>query len=130
MFDDASPYLNGALLFMRVMVGLVFAASGLSHVKDPVTRGKSIELPANVTLFLGVAELLGGVAIIAGVLVAPAAVGLTLVMAGAIQKKAFVWKTGFWGKDGLGWNYELILASMLLVTLFSCGGSIRPFASS
>jgi putative oxidoreductase len=102
----------------------------LSHVKDPVTRGKSIELPANVTLFLGVAELLGGVAIIAGVLVAPAAVGLTLVMAGAIQKKAFVWKTGFWGKDGLGWNYELILASMLLVTLFSGGGSIRPFASS
>jgi len=48
-------------------------------------------------------------------------------MGGAIQKKIFVWKTGFWGKDGLGWNYELILTSMLLVILFSDGGSIKPF---
>ena len=41
----------------------------------------------------------------------------------------FVWKTGFWGSDGLGWNYELILTSMLLVCIFSGGGDIRPFHS-
>jgi putative oxidoreductase len=53
-----------------------------------------------------------------------AALGLILIMLGAIQKKAFVWKTGFWGSDGLGWSYELTLISMLLVILFTNGGRL------
>jgi putative oxidoreductase len=48
-------------------------------------------------------------------------------MLGAVQKKIFVWKTGFWGKDGLGWNYELILISMLLVILCTNGGRFVIF---
>jgi hypothetical protein len=43
-------------------------------------------------------------------------------MFGAIQKKIAVWKTGFWGKDGFGWSYDLTLVSMLLVILFTNGG--------
>ena len=34
----------------------------------------------------------------------------------------FVWKTGFWGKDGLGWSYDLTLISTLLVILVTNGG--------
>jgi len=109
------------------MLGLVFAASGLSDLKDPAGRAKSIGLPKGATLFLGAAEILGGLAVMAGVLIELASIGLILIMAGAISKKLFVWKTGFWGSDGLGWNYELILTSMLLVALFSGGGDIRPF---
>ena len=71
---------------------------------------------------MGTAELLGGVAVIIGLLTQLAAIGLILIMLGALQKKIFVWKTGFWGKDGLGWNYELILISMLLVILCTNGG--------
>ena len=128
MFDHSGLYLDYALLMMRIMVGLVFAASGLADLKDPTGRGKSIGLPKVATQFIGVAELLGASAVIAGVLIEPASVGLILIMLGAIQKKIFVWKTGFWGSDGLGWNYELILTSILLVTLFSGGGSLKPFA--
>ena len=51
-----------------------------------------------------------------------AAIGLMLVMLGAIQKKIFVWKNGFWGSDGLGWNYDLIMVSILVVVLFTDGG--------
>jgi putative oxidoreductase len=51
-----------------------------------------------------------------------ACIGLLLIMLGALQKKLFVWKTGFWGKDGLGWNYDLICSSMLIVILFTDGG--------
>jgi putative oxidoreductase len=43
-------------------------------------------------------------------------------MLGAIQKKIFVWKTGFWGKDGLGWSYDLTFISMLLVIVATDGG--------
>jgi hypothetical protein len=42
--------------------------------------------------------------------------------AGRRPKKIFVWHTGFWGKDGLGWNYDLLFVAMNLVILFTAGG--------
>jgi putative oxidoreductase len=130
MFIHSASYLDYALAFMRIMVGLVFAASGLADLRHPVERSKDIEMPKGFTFFLGVAEVLGGVAVISGILAQAASIGLILIMLGAIQKKIFVWKTGFWGSDGLGWNYDLILTSMLFVILFSGGGQVRPFAFS
>ena len=109
------------------MVGLVFADSGYTDLKNPDARSKNLGIPKNFTLFLGVAELLGGVAVIVGFLTQLASIGLMLVMLGAFQKKIFVWKTGFWGKDGLGWNYEFILISMLLVILCTGGGRFVLF---
>jgi putative oxidoreductase len=122
MFPRLEPLTDYALVALRLMVGLVFIDSGYHDVKDPGARGKSIGLPKNLTIFLAAAELLGGVAVIIGFLTQLAAIGLILIMLGAISKKVFVWKTGFWGKDGLGWNYECILISMLLVILCTNGG--------
>jgi putative oxidoreductase len=125
------PYLehfsNYALVLLRLMVGLIFIASGYNDLKDPVARSQSIGLPKSVTIFLAVAELLGGAAVILGILTQLAAIGLILIMLGAVQKKIFAWRTGFWGKDGLGWNYELILISMLLVVLCTNGGRFVLF---
>jgi putative oxidoreductase len=115
-------FLDYGLVFLRIMVGLIFVSSGLSDVRDPDKRSKGIGMPKSFTLFLGCAELLGGVAVIVGFLIQLAAIGLLLIMLGALQKKLFVWKTGFWGKDGFGWNYELICSSMLIVIICSDGG--------
>jgi putative oxidoreductase len=111
------------LLFLRVMIGAIYAGSGYNDLKDPEARSKSIGMSKSFTLFLAVAELAGGAGLILGVLQQLAAIGLILIMLGAIQKKAMVWKTGFWGKNGLGWSYELTLISTLLVILFTDGGS-------
>ncbi len=111
------------LLFLRIMAGVIYAASGYNDLKDPGARSTSIGMPKGFTIFLALAELAGGVGLILGVLQQLAAIGLILVMLGAIQKKIVVWKTGFWGKDGLGWSYDLTLISMLLVILFTDGGS-------
>jgi putative oxidoreductase len=46
------------------------------------------------TIFLGAAELAGGLCLISGLLIQLAAIGLILMMLGAIQKKIFVWHTG------------------------------------
>lgn len=127
MIFHSELLLDYALVFMRIMVGLVFAASGLADLKDPAKRSESIGMSTAFTLFLGAAEVLGAIAVIAGILTEAASLGLIVIMLGAIQKKIFVWKSGFWGSDGLGWNYELILTSMLLVILFSGGGAIKPF---
>jgi putative oxidoreductase len=113
---------DAALLFMRLLVGIVFITSGWSHAKDPVTRGKSIGASPAFTRFLGVAELAGGLGVAFGVLVQLAALGLILVMLGAIQKKVFVWHTGFWGKHSDGWHYDLLFVSMCLVIAATGGG--------
>lgn len=110
------------LVLMRVMAGIIYAGSGYSDLKDPEARSKSIGQSKAFTMFLAVAELAGGIAVIIGFLQQFAAIGLILVMFGALQKKIFVWKTGFWGKDGYGWYYEITLISMLLVILFTDGG--------
>jgi putative oxidoreductase len=104
-----------ALLFMRLLVGAVFVTSGWSHSKDPVARGKSIGQSPVFTRFLGLAELAGGLGVAVGVLPRCAALGLILVMLGAIQKKIFVWKTGFWGQHSDGWHYDLLFVAMCLV---------------
>ena len=111
-----------ALLVMRLLVGLIFVTSGWSHAKDPVTRGASIGQSPAFTRFLGIAELAGGLGIAFGVLTQLAAIGLILIMLGAIQKKIFVWKTGFWGKHSDGWHYDLMLIVMCLVIATTGGG--------
>jgi putative oxidoreductase len=111
-----------ALLFMRLLVGWVFLWSGYSHFKDPVTRGKSIGVSPGFTRFLGLAEMAGGLGVALGVLPQLAALGLVLIMLGAIQKKIFVWHTGFWGKSSDGWHYDLLFIAMCLVIATTGGG--------
>ncbi len=117
-----------ALLLVRVLVGLVFVSSGWSHTKDPVARGKSIGTSPGFTRFLGMAEIAGGAGVALGVLPQLAALGLILIMLGAIQKKVFVWKTGFWGKHGTdGWHYDMLFVAMCLVISTTGGGRFVLF---
>jgi putative oxidoreductase len=117
------PYADLALLLMRLLVGAVFVTSGWSHVRDPVARGKSIGLPPGPTRLLGLAEIAGGLGVALGVLTQLAALGLILVMLGAISKKMFEWRTGFWGKHGTdGWHYDLLFVAMCLVVAATGGG--------
>jgi putative oxidoreductase len=65
----------------------------------------------------------GGLGVAVGIVTQLAALGLILVMLGAIQKKIFVWHTGLWGKHGTdGWHYELMLVVMCLVIATTGGG--------
>ena len=122
MFPGLSRFTDLALLLLRLMVGLVFATSGYSHLKDPDARSKSIGMSKGFTIFLGAAEVAGGLGVAAGVLPQLAAFGLILVMLGAIQKKIFVWHTGFWGEKSSGWHYDLMFVLMNLLIAITDGG--------
>ena len=111
-----------SLFILRLVVAIVFGASGYFHLKDPVGRAKSVELTPRATVALGAAEVLGSVGVVTGVLIQPAAIGLILVGLGAIQKKVFAWRTGFWGEKSSGWHYDLMLMSMNLVIIATAGG--------
>jgi putative oxidoreductase len=43
-------------------------------------------------------------------------------MLGAMQKKIFVWHTGFYEEKGYGWHYDLLLMIGALVILATNGG--------
>ena len=113
---------DAALLTLRLMIAVVFISGGWSHAKDPVGRGKSIGMSKGFTLFLGLAEMAGGLGLAFGVLPQLAALGLILIMLGAIQKKIFLWHTGFWGEKASGWHYDLIFVVMNLVVIATGGG--------
>jgi putative oxidoreductase len=123
MFPQLTNFADAGFLLLRLMVGVVFASSGWSHLKDPEARGKSIGMSKGFTSFLGAAEMAGALCVVFGVLTQLAATGLVLLMLGAIQKKIFVWKTGFWGKHGTdGWHYDLMLVVMNVVIIVTDGG--------
>jgi putative oxidoreductase len=124
LFPALARYGDWALLALRLVVAAVFFSSGLSHVRDPKKRGESIGAGPAFTRFLGVAEIAGALGVATGVLIQPAALGLILIMLGAIQKKIFVWKTSFWGEKASGWHYDLMLVVMNLVLLTLGGGRI------
>jgi putative oxidoreductase len=123
-FPQLAQFSDVALLFLRFMVGIVFITSGYRHLKDLDARSKDIGMSKSFTIVLGTAQLLGGLGVVSGVFAQLAAIGLILVMLGAIQRKIFVWHTGFWGKSGTnGWSYETMLIVMNLVILTTGGGS-------
>ncbi|PYK84585.1 MAG: hypothetical protein DME40_19190 [Verrucomicrobia bacterium] len=125
VFSQLAQFTDVALLLLRLMVGIVFITSGWNHVKDPEARSKDIEAGKGFTIFLGAAELAGGLGVILGVLAQLAAIGLILLMLGAIRKKIFVWRTGFWGKSGTnGWSYDTMLVVMNLVIVTTGGGNL------
>jgi putative oxidoreductase len=122
LFPQLARFTDLGILLLRMMVAAVFVTSGWSHVAKAEERSKSIEMSKGFTMVLGIAELAGGLGVLFGVLTQLAAIGLILVMLGAIQKKIFVWHTGFWGEKASGWHYDLMFVLMCLMILFTSGG--------
>lgn len=114
-----------SLFLLRLMVASVIGTSGFSHLKSPRQRAEGLGMSVGFTVFLGAAELAGAIALVVGVLTQWAALGLILVMLGAIYMKVAKWKTGFWGEKSMGWHYDLMFVVMNLVILCTGGGRIE-----
>ena len=124
-FPQLAQFNDIVLLLMRLMLGAIFLDSGWKHLSDPEGRSKDIGMSKGFTIFLGAAEFAGGLGVVFGVFPQLAAIGLILLMLGAIQKKIFVWHTGFWGKSGTnGWSYDTMIVLMNLVIVTTGGGRL------
>ena len=122
MFPQLTGFLDLGVLLLRLMVGALVITSGWNHLKDPEARSKSIGMNKSFTIFLGAAEVLGGLGLIFGVLTQLASLGVILIMLGAMQKKIFAWHIGFWGGNEYGWHYELMIILMNVVIVTTNGG--------
>ena len=126
MFPQLARFTDLGLLLLRLIVGIVFVNSGWNHLKDAEARSKSIGMTKGLTIVLGLGELAGGLGVTFGVLTQIAAMGLILIMLGAIYKKIFEWHTGFWGEKASGWHYDVLFVVINLVILFTDGGRWVP----
>lgn len=122
-FPTLTRYLPIGLLLVRLMVGIVFIDSGWSDLSNPQERSKSIGQSRGFTIFLGLAEVLGGAGVVLGIWPQLAGLGLILVSLGAIYTKIFVWHIGFWGEKTYGWHYDLMFIVMNVAIVFSNGGA-------
>lgn len=122
LFPNSMQYADWGFLLLRIISAAVFISSGSAHLKSPQQRAESLGLSVGFTIFLGWAEVLGALGILFGVLTQWAALGLILIMFGAIYMKAVKWKTGFWGEKSSGWHYDLIFVIINLMILLTNGG--------
>lgn len=124
ILPELAAFRDPALLFLRLLIAAVFATSGWSHVTRPRERSESIGMSPASTLVLGVVELVGAGSLALGLYPQIGALLLAGVMVGALGKKIFVWKTGFWGDEGQGWYYDLLYLVCNLVVLTTGGGAL------
>jgi putative oxidoreductase len=122
VFPQLTHFADYAILLLRLMVALVYVASGWTDLMKPAQRGKDLGLSKGLTIFVGAAEVAGGLGIAFGVLTQLAAIGLIFIMLGAIDRKIRVWKTGFWGEKNDGWQYDLNFVLMLILIITTNGG--------
>lgn len=124
VFPQLLQFGDMALLCLRLMVAVVFFESGRQHARDPVGRAASIGMSPGFTRMLGWAEMAAALGVALGVFTQVAALGLMLIMLGAIQRKLFVWHIGFWGDKTYGWHYDLLFVIANLVILTTGGGRL------
>src|SRR5258706_16141506 len=128
-------FASKSLLIVRVVLGVIFFAHGAQKVfgwyGGPGFRGvigyfkQSLGVPAPLTVLAAFTECFGGLAMIVGLLVRPAAVGLIFVLLVAIAKGHR--PDGFflnWAVEpGKGHSYEMNLALIRMALAVLVGGA-------
>jgi putative oxidoreductase len=116
-------YQNASLLILRIITAAIFYVAG--YYKFPfwsdTPHGASGFMLFTVRL-LSIAEPLGATAILIGFLTRWAAVGLIIILIGAIYVSQFVYGIGFVTPTSPGWNFPLaVLAGCLILATFGPG---------
>lgn len=121
--------INLALLILRLGVGVIFIAHGLSKLLNTVGIAQAVGLSATLVFILGIIEMLAGLSVVLGILVRYAALVLALVMIGAIYFKVYVWQVPFIAAKATGWELDLILLAVNLALVLTKGGGLTILRS-
>ncbi len=117
-------YADWGPLALRLAVGAIFLVHGLKKW-GMWKKQAGGQMPGGMLALmrlLSLAEPLGGLALLVGFLTQLAALGLGLIMLGALWFKITVWKTPFTAPDKNGWEFDLlILAATITLVLIGPG---------
>lgn len=113
------------LTFLRFVIGVIFLVHGWPKVtssREMTTAMGKPQMTAFFT-FIGISEVFGGLGMITGTHTQLAAVGLAIIMVGAIALKNTMMKTPFSAHDKIGWEFDLILLAGCGVLFFTGAGA-------
>jgi putative oxidoreductase len=131
-----APYSDWGLLILRVALGIVMIAHGWPKLnpngpmKGPAgfagfLKQLGVPLPTFFAWIVALLETVGAVLLILGLGTRILAVGYVIDMVVAIRLvRIGMAKSPFAGGEGIGWEYEFILAAVALALLFTGAGSI------
>ncbi|HLA57506.1 MAG TPA: DoxX family protein [Puia sp.] len=114
---------NLALFVLRLIIALIFFVA--AYYKLPFWEGETMGMSegmVNLMKVLSIAEPLGALAVLAGFLTKWAAIGLSMILLGAIYVVKFTYGIGFVTPTGPGWNFPLtVLACCIILLGFGAG---------
>ena len=110
-------------LILRLGVGGIFLFHGIQKWSLWTAAPDQMQ-PSLLSLmkFLSVVEPLGGLALVLGFLTPLAALGLAIIMVGAIYFKIQVWNFPFAAANATGWEFDLSLLLSCLALMLSGAG--------
>jgi len=113
---------SGALLLLRLIVGVAFLFHGWGKIQAPFAwMPPEAAVPGILQFLAAVSEFGGGLALILGLLVPLAMLGLSITMLVAASMHIFVMKDPFVSMTG-GSSYELALVYLGIAILFMAIG--------
>jgi putative oxidoreductase len=129
-----ATYPSWSHLVVRLALGIVFIAHGGQKVlgwfgghglRATVAAFKGIGVPAPAAVLAAFIELLGGVAMVLGLLARPAAVGIIVIMLVAIAKvhARHGFFINFQGTPGKGHGFEFNFALIAMALSILIGGA-------
>ncbi len=124
LFTSLMAYSAWGLLALRVSLAATFFAHG--KMKMGMWKMQpSEQMPAgmlNTMKFLSVVETLGAIGLLFGALTQLAALGLGVIMVGAIYMKVVKWKSPFASVEKNGWEFDLVLLAGALAVFLAGPG--------
>lgn len=125
-FANLHQFGDWGLLALRIAAGAIFLVHGTQ--KWAMWKMQpSEQMPAgmiSLMKFLSIVEPLGGLAVLVGFLTQLAAIGLGIVMIGAIWLKIGRIKVPFAPRDKAGWEFDFIILAAAIALFFFGAGTL------
>ena len=117
------------MLLLRVALGAIFLVHGMPKLKMAQKLAPMMEMSSGMLTLVGLIETVGAIAVLIGLFTPLGALGLAVIMVGALHYKINKWHVPFTAMEKMGWEFDLILLAAALLLMTTGAGPLSVDAS-